>query len=73
LPTELEIADKRVQEAELHAARQKALLGGLDTADSLIAVGTTLLAEMEAQLAAEKGNCEWIVKNSWADRPAAPR
>ena len=73
VPTELEIADKRVQEAQLHVARQRALLGGLNIGDSLKEVGATLLAEMEAQLAAEKRNREWIIKNGWANRPANPR
>ena len=71
-PTELEVADKRVQEAEFHVARQRTVLEGLDTADSLKEVGAALLAEMEAQLAAEKAHREWIIKNGWANRPARP-
>jgi hypothetical protein len=73
MPTELEVADLRVREAERHIARQRALLEGLNPADSLKEVGATLLGEMEAQLAAEKQNRDWIVRNGWADRSAGPR
>lgn len=73
MPTELEIANKRVEEAELHVARQKALVQGLDAADSLNEVGATLLAEMEALLATEKKYRDWIVHNGWGDEPSKPR
>ena len=73
MPTEFETANKRVEEAELHVARQKALLQGLDATDSLNEVGSTLLAEMEALLATEKKYRDWIVQNGWADEPSKPR
>ena len=73
MPTELEIANKRVEEAELHVARQKALLRVLDAADSLNEVGATLLTEMEALLATEKKYRGWIVQNGWSEQPARPR
>jgi hypothetical protein len=64
-------ADKRVEQAELHG-RQKALLEGLDAANSSNEIDVTLLAEMEALLATEKKYRDWIVQNGWAEQPARP-